>query len=152
MYGIIARLHLKPGAEADLHRLNRETALEVPGLVFEYAYRTDADPDVVFLVNGFASKAAYHANAASPAQQARYDQFRALLTAEPEWHDGEIPFAYPPPDEAPARDPLPTPGPRPNRVVRASRAPPKRSQINAECPVFALITDGAALVSGSRPL
>ena len=103
MYGTIARLQLKPGAEADLHRLNRELAPEVPGLVFEYAYRTDADPDVVFLVNGFASKAAYHANAASPAQQARYDQFRALLTAEPEWHDGETPFAYPPPDEAPTR-------------------------------------------------
>ena len=103
MYGTIARLHLKPGAEADLHRLNRELAPEVPGLVFEYAYRTDGDPGVVFLVTGFASKAAYHANAASPAQQARYDRFRALLTAEPEWHDGEIPFAYPPPDEADAR-------------------------------------------------
>ena len=103
MYGTIARLHLKPGAEADLHRLNRELAPDVPGLVFEYAFRTDADPDVVFLVIGFASKAAYHANAASPAQRSRYDQFRALLTAEPEWHDGEIPFAYPPPGEAPAR-------------------------------------------------
>ena len=99
----LSRLHLKTGAEADLHRLNHELAPEVPGLVFEYAYRTDADPDVVFLVNGFASKAAYHANAASPAQQARYVQVRALLKAEPEWHDGEIPFAYPPQDEAPAR-------------------------------------------------
>jgi hypothetical protein len=49
-------------------------------------------------VIGFTDKAAYLATAASPAQQARYDQFRALLVAEPEWHDGEIPFAYPPRD------------------------------------------------------
>ena len=102
MYGTIARLHLKPGAEAELHRLNRDLAPNVPGLVFEYASRTDADPDVVFLVIGFVTKAVYHATAASPAQQARYDQFRDLLTADPEWHDGEIPFAYPPPDEATA--------------------------------------------------
>jgi quinol monooxygenase YgiN len=98
MYGTIARLQLKPGTEAELHRLNRELAPEVPGLVFEYAYRSDSDPAVVFLVIGFTDKAAYLATAASPAQQARYDQFRALLVAEPEWHDGEIPFAYPPRD------------------------------------------------------
>ena len=30
------------------------------------------------------------ANADSPAQDARYRQFRALLEADPEWHDGEI--------------------------------------------------------------
>jgi len=96
MYGTIARLQLKPGTEAELHRLNRELAPAVPGLVFEYAYRMDADPEVVFLVIGFTDKAAYLANAANSAQQARYDQFRVLLVSEPEWHDGEIPFAYPP--------------------------------------------------------
>jgi len=32
----------------------------------------------------------YHANAASPEQHARYLRLRALLTAEPEWHDGEV--------------------------------------------------------------
>jgi hypothetical protein len=35
------------------------------------------------------------ANAASPEQHARYEQYRALLTAEPEWHDGEIVHSHP---------------------------------------------------------
>jgi hypothetical protein len=99
MYGTIARLQLKPGAEAELHRLNRESIPAVEGLVFEYAFRTDADPNVVFLVIAFESKTAYLANAAEPAQHARYQQFRDLMTTDPEWHDAEIPFAYPPRDE-----------------------------------------------------
>jgi hypothetical protein len=95
MYGTIARLHLKPGAEAELDRLNRQDIPAIAGHVFEYVYRSEADPLDVWLVVAFESKAAYVANATSPAQHERYQQYRDLMTAEPEWHDGEILFSYP---------------------------------------------------------
>jgi hypothetical protein len=44
----------------------------------------------LYLVVCFKDRASYVANAQSPAQHARYEQMRALLTADPEWHDGEI--------------------------------------------------------------
>jgi hypothetical protein len=43
----------------------------------------------------FESKEAYQKNAASPEQNARYEEYRALLDADPEWHDGEIIASYP---------------------------------------------------------
>ena len=95
MYGTVARMRLKPGAEAELARLAREHIPGTPGLVFEHVYRLDAEPDVVVLAVGFESKEAYRANAESPEQHARYEQYRALLAAEPEWNDGEIVDSYP---------------------------------------------------------
>jgi hypothetical protein len=49
----------------------------------------------VVTVVGPESKEADRANAESPEQHARYEEYRALLDADPEWHDGEIIFAYP---------------------------------------------------------
>jgi quinol monooxygenase YgiN len=96
MYGTIARMRIKSGAEAQLQQLSREDeAIDTPGFVFQHVYRMDADPDEVFLVVAFTDKDAYHANAASPGQQKRYEQYRALLAAEPEWHDGEIVYTSP---------------------------------------------------------
>ncbi len=93
MYGTVAHLRIKPGAEAELERLGREHGPQLPGFRFQYVYRLDADPQSAVLVVGFESKEAYHANAASPEQAARYAQYRALLEADPEWHDGEIVYA-----------------------------------------------------------
>ena len=91
MYGTIARLRVKEGAEAELARLNEEyKSLNVPGYLGEYVYRMDADPRECYLVVLFADKESYHKNAESPEQNQRYEQFRALLDADPEWHDGEI--------------------------------------------------------------
>jgi quinol monooxygenase YgiN len=96
MYGTIARLRVKPGKEQELERFGREsTTQNVPGMVFDYIFRTDANPQELFLVAGFESKEAYRANAESPEQHARYEEYRALLDADPEWHDGEIIFSYP---------------------------------------------------------
>jgi quinol monooxygenase YgiN len=95
MYGTVARFQVKPGAEADLERFSREDIPAIAGLVMQYAYRTDANPNELYLVVGFESKAAYQANASSPEQHARYERYRELLTAEPEWHDGEIIFSHP---------------------------------------------------------
>jgi quinol monooxygenase YgiN len=90
MYGTIARIHVKPGQAATFLRMNRDMATNVPGLVFEYAYQSDAEPDVYWLVVGFESQQAYADNANAPEQHARYLQLRELLAADPEWHDGAI--------------------------------------------------------------
>jgi hypothetical protein len=57
----------------------------------------DADPDEYILAVAFESREAYAANAASPEQDARYQELRALLEADPEWNDGEIVHADGPP-------------------------------------------------------
>jgi quinol monooxygenase YgiN len=91
MYGTIARLQVKPGMEAKLKELEQEyNTTPVPGFVATYVYRMDANPSEYYLTVVFESKAAYQANASSSEQDARYRQFRALLLADPEWHDGEI--------------------------------------------------------------
>jgi quinol monooxygenase YgiN len=90
MYGTIARMQAKPGAEAELMRLSAEFEGQIPGHLGTYVYRSDAEPDVYWLAVAFTDKAAYQANAQSPEQDARYQKIRALLTADPEWHDGEI--------------------------------------------------------------
>ncbi len=94
MYGTVAFMHLKPGAETQFRELSQEYEhLNIPGFVFQYAYRLDAAADRYVLVVGFVSKDAYLANARSPEQHARYLQYRELLDDEPEWHDGEIVYS-----------------------------------------------------------
>jgi len=95
MYGTIARIRIQPGKEEELRQLGQEMAQQIPGFVFQHVYRTDADPHEFYLVVAFESKQAYQANAASPEQHRRYEQYRALLAADPEWHDGEIIDSYP---------------------------------------------------------
>jgi len=57
-------------------------------------YRMDQDASECYLAVAFAvafkDKASYVANARDPKQDERYRQLRALLAADPEWHDGEI--------------------------------------------------------------
>ena len=90
MYGTVARLTIKPGTLDELKRVGQEMSAQIPGLVSEYVYRTDANPEELYLVVIFESETSYRDNANSPEQHARYEQFRALLTADPEWHDGHI--------------------------------------------------------------
>jgi quinol monooxygenase YgiN len=92
MYGTVARMHVKPGMGAQLEELDRQEAEmgNIAGYVGEVVYQMDAEPDVYYLAVIFESKAAYDANATSPEQNERYEQFRALLVEDPEWHDGEI--------------------------------------------------------------
>jgi heme-degrading monooxygenase HmoA len=91
MYGTIARLRLKPGAEQQIDQQMREfEALKIPGFIATYVYRMDADPRECYMAVAFDSKDSYWANAQSPEQDARYRKMLALLESEPEWHDGEI--------------------------------------------------------------
>jgi hypothetical protein len=62
----------------------------VPGNLGTYVYRLDSDPNTIIMAVAFKDKASYRANAESPEQNTRYEQMRALLTADPEWSDGEI--------------------------------------------------------------
>lgn len=95
MYGTVARLKIKPGKEDDLRRMSEEEASQIPGFVSQLVYRSDADPNELYLAVVFESEQAYRANADSPEQHQRYEQFRALMDADPEWHDGHVILSSP---------------------------------------------------------
>ena len=91
MYGTVARLQVKPGNEAALLEvLGTFDRQHVPGAVSVRCYRMDTNPSEIYMVVEFESATAYKANANSTEQDARYREMRALLSADPEWHDGEI--------------------------------------------------------------
>ena len=92
MYGTIARMKVKPGSFEGFQKqmADVESDLSAVGWVSTTIYRSDSDPNEIWLNVAFESKAAYRKNAESPDQGVRYGQMRALLDADPEWHDGEI--------------------------------------------------------------
>ena len=91
MYGTVARMLLKTGAESQMMALMREEeAVGIAGERGTLVYRSDRDPNEFFLAIVFESKEAYVANANSPEMHQRYLRYRELLTADPEWHDGEV--------------------------------------------------------------
>ena len=90
MYGTIAKFHVKAGKEQALRELTDEHADAIDGMVFEHVFRMDNDPQVLYIVVAFESKDAYRKNAESPEMHQRYLQYRELLDADPEWHDGEV--------------------------------------------------------------
>ena len=91
MYGTVARMKIKPGMEDQLRKFGERTQYEtVPGFRFSYIYKLDSGDDEYILVAGFEDKASYVANASSPEQHKRYEEYRSLLAAEPQWSDGEI--------------------------------------------------------------
>jgi heme-degrading monooxygenase HmoA len=93
-YGTIARMRLKPGSEERMKALMAEyDGTKVEGFKGQLVYRSDRDPNEYWLAVVFESKDAYLANAGSPEQHQRYQQYRALLEADPEWHDGEVAFS-----------------------------------------------------------
>jgi len=94
MYGTVARIRAKPGADKQLLEMTKsESALQIPGFVGQYLYRMNANPNEFYLVVMFENRQTYTANADSPEQDARYREFRTLLEEDPEWHDGEIVYA-----------------------------------------------------------
>ena len=91
MYGTIARLRLKPGMEARIQaEMDQFESQDVPGFVSTTIYRSDSDPNELFMVVMFDSREAYRANAESPGQNDRYLKLLEILDGVPEWHDGEI--------------------------------------------------------------
>ena len=94
MYGTVARLRVKPGAEKALLEMTKsESGIKIPGFIRQYVYRMNSNPNEFYLVVIFENKQTYIANADSPEQDARYHEFRLLLEDDPEWHDGDIVYA-----------------------------------------------------------
>jgi quinol monooxygenase YgiN len=95
MYGTVAKIRIKPGAEAELERLSRGQIPQIAGFEFEHVFVSDEDPQEAWMVVGFTDKASYQANAESPEQHQRYLEYVKLFEGEPEWHDGEIAYSLP---------------------------------------------------------
>ena len=92
MYGTLIRCRPLPGKAQELQDLSRSQANvgTIPGFVAQYALAPEKNPGEVLVLAAFDSEESYRQNAASPEQHQRYRQFRALLTEDPEWTDGEI--------------------------------------------------------------
>jgi len=94
MYGTIARIRTKSGAEQEFLRIAQEVeSVPVPGAVAVHVYQTDADSREFYMVVMFENKEAYVANANSPEQHQRFLKMMAVLESEPEWHDGTVVFS-----------------------------------------------------------
>ncbi len=94
MYGTVARMKVRPGAEDAFQQVAREIGVgRAPGQVAVFAYQMDRDSREFFLAAIFESKEAYAANASSPEQHARFMKLMQVLEAEPEWNDGEIVYS-----------------------------------------------------------
>jgi quinol monooxygenase YgiN len=91
MYGTIAKLAAKTGAIKTLRQI--EKGRKPAGFISSYVFQSDQDPNELWLIAIFESKAAYMANADSPEQDKEFKKLKKFLSAEPEWHDGEIVFA-----------------------------------------------------------
>ena len=90
MYGTVAKARVKPENRAALAKLTTgQNYGAVPGYVKSYVlHENDGDVSWIFAI--FEDRASYDKNADDPAQNERYLEYRALMEADPEWHDGEI--------------------------------------------------------------
>ena len=90
LYGTIAKMKLKPGAEDKIMQVMEGQDEGREGHVATFVFKSDADPNVHFVTTVFESKSAYKKFSDSPEQNKRFHQMRELLAADPEWHDGEV--------------------------------------------------------------
>lgn len=89
MYGSAFRMRPKAGMASQLRDVMMSDQRRPKGMITAYLLTEDAAGDVWgFAV--FDDEKAYRDNANDPAQSAQYQKFRALLEADPEWHDGTI--------------------------------------------------------------
>lgn len=94
MFGTVARMRVTPGKVDEMKALVGEIeSRRIDGMVSSVVLQASADPQELWLVAVFRDRAAYMANADSPAQDNDYRRMRALLDADPEWHDGEVVFS-----------------------------------------------------------
>jgi quinol monooxygenase YgiN len=91
MYGTLAKMVVKAENVDALRDLMASQMQQrpIPGYVTSYALREN-DTDTTWLFVVFEDRAAYDANADDPAMDAQYREYRQLLEADPEWHDGVI--------------------------------------------------------------
>ena len=91
MYGTVAKMTVKAENVGPLRDVMARQMQErpIPGYVATHMLREN-DNDTTWLFVTFQDRATYEANADDPAMDAQYREYRALLEADPEWHDGEI--------------------------------------------------------------
>lgn len=94
MYGTVAKVRVKPGHEEQLEHMleqwNRDRRPQVPGVVADYTFRLDRDPQELMLVAVFKDRKTFRTNAEDPEQDRWYRQMREHLESDPEWNDGEV--------------------------------------------------------------
>jgi quinol monooxygenase YgiN len=90
MYGTVARMRVKPENRETLQKVfDRQMQVKIPGYLSSHVlYENDSDACWLFVV--FEDRESYDKNADDPAMDERYQEYRALLEDDPEWHDGEI--------------------------------------------------------------
>jgi len=91
MYGTIAKMKVKKGALEEIRKM--ETGRRADGVMGSLVFQSDENADELWMVAIFRDKESYFANADSPEQGEEYNRLRALLLADPEWHDGEVVFS-----------------------------------------------------------
>jgi quinol monooxygenase YgiN len=90
MYGTVALCHVRPDNLEKLQALAvAEDFLQIDGYRGTDLLVVDNHPDTVLMVVRFQDQATYRANGDSPDQDARYQQFRALMEDDPVWYDGD---------------------------------------------------------------
>lgn len=87
-FGTVFRMQVKPGKKEELRHLLTGRSERIPGMLSAHFFDTGGDE--AWAVAVFESEEAYRANASSPEQHQRYLAYRALLNADPEWHDGAV--------------------------------------------------------------
>ena len=91
MYGTVARMKFKPGSFEKMQELMKGfEERQVKGFVFNAVFRSNTDPNEVWMVVGFEDEASYRANAEDPQTDQMSQQYQPLMAAPPDWHDGEI--------------------------------------------------------------
>jgi quinol monooxygenase YgiN len=91
MFGTIAKMKLKPGAfDKMADQMKGFEERQVKGFLFNMVYRSQSDPNEVWLVVGFEDEASYRANANDPQTDEMAKQYQQMLVGPPEWHDGDI--------------------------------------------------------------
>jgi hypothetical protein len=92
MFGSVFRAQVQPGKKQEFIDIMMDDSRTPPGMKAAYLY--DGGGNELWGVAVFESEKSYRDNAESPEQNAEYQRFRALLTADPEWHDGTV-LAWP---------------------------------------------------------
>ena len=91
MYGTVARIRVKPENRGALNEVFAKQSSEgnPAGMVAAYTlYENEGDGG--WLVAVFEDRASYDKNADDPRMNEKYVEYRALMEADPEWHDGDI--------------------------------------------------------------
>jgi hypothetical protein len=88
MFGSVFKMQVQPGKKKQLMDLMMNDGRTTPGMRAALMYDTGGDE--LWGVAVFDDEKTYRTNADSPEQNKEYEQMRALLTADPEWHDGNV--------------------------------------------------------------